>query len=347
MYINFISRNPELCIKTENPISISGSTTTDRILVDQSVSATITLAGVNIDLSATGDEYFTGYSPLTCKTDERVPLTLTLAEGTINTLKGGYHATGLEKEHASGLLTTSGGSVRTVVKEGCNPIGGTDSESGAVTPVNNANKKVHPLVMKNAADANVLVDEISYPHKNHKAADTFETTPLSANASSYLYLDEEHHAIQLGETIRCFHWANGQFSSCTVSDTLSHNNFVHWNTCTEPTCTGRHNSQLHVQDIHKSDDTQFWRECVCGYINPNLPKQDKPLFLIAGADRVCQGQDYVFTITLGEGLAFDDMSNGYAFTTLDRRNYFNIVPPKIRANIPSPSPLPNIKAMPA
>lgn len=524
----------ELCIKTETPITISGSTTTDRIIIDSNTSANITLEGVNIDLSATGDpsQSLPGDSPLSQDSLGKA-FTLTLAEGAVNTLKGGYHAAGLRSEHSNGLLTIngkgqldvyggysaagiggnsnegggaicilsgtinaygnatipdantdaggagigggangagigieirggtvtaiggrgcagiggginkagrnitisggtvtatgswggagigggkdcfdsdttnlyisggtvkatgsdggagiggglgniahtikisggtviatggdggagigggqvgkganitisdgtvtaiggenaaaigggqvgdcvsvtiSGGTVRTVAKEGCNPIGGgANSESGAVTPVNNANKKVHPLVIENAADANVLVDEDLYLHKNHKAADTFETTPLSANASLYLYLDEGHHTVQLGETTQCYHWANGQFSPCTVSDTLAHNDYYHWNACTEPTCTGMHNLQRHVQDIKKTDDTQFWRECVCGYINQ--PKKDKPLFLITGADRVCQGQDYVFTITLGEELVFDDTMKNCTFTVSDR-----------------------------
>lgn len=316
---------------------------------------------VTIDLSATGDpsQSIPGDSPLSQNSLGKA-FKLTLAEGTVNTLKGGYLAAGLRSPHTNGLLTItgkgrldayggytaagigggggeggdcqnvtiSGGTVRAVAKEGCNSIGGGNgSETGAVTPVNSAGKKVHLMVMENAADATVTVDENPYSHKNHKAADIFETTPLSANASLYLYLTEEHHTIQLGETTQCYHWANGQFSPCTVSDTLAHNDYFHWNACTEPTCTGKHNLQRHVQSICKSDDTQFWRECVCGYINPDLPKKDKPLFLITGADRVCRGQDYVFTITLGEGLVLDDTSCGCSFTGSEQESYYFDVTP--------------------
>lgn len=44
-----------LTIKTDTPITIRGTTTTDTIAVEKDKDANITLAGVNIDVSETGD----------------------------------------------------------------------------------------------------------------------------------------------------------------------------------------------------------------------------------------------------------------------------------------------------
>ncbi len=109
-----------LTIISPTPVTISGTTTTDRIEVADGVSANITLAGVNIDLSATsgGFDSITGLPAVKIADNSTGNVTITLADGTTNTLKSGYDCAGLQKSGAyisetEGKLTIQGGELGT------------------------------------------------------------------------------------------------------------------------------------------------------------------------------------------------------------------------------------------
>ncbi|MGN1307909.1 MAG: hypothetical protein ACI4V3_09600, partial [Faecousia sp.] len=93
-----------LTIKTEVPVTISSTAaTTDRIEVTEGVSANITLAGVNIDVSGTS-----GAAAFKIADDSTGSVTITLAEGTENTLKSGTNCAGLQKNGSKGSLEIKG-----------------------------------------------------------------------------------------------------------------------------------------------------------------------------------------------------------------------------------------------
>lgn len=91
-----IKKGTALTIKNSNP---NVATTVDRITVDKNVSANITLAGVNIDLSSSED----GCAFLIAK-DSSGTVNLTLADNTKNILKSGKKSAGLQKEGSTGRL---------------------------------------------------------------------------------------------------------------------------------------------------------------------------------------------------------------------------------------------------
>ncbi|MBP1562529.1 MAG: hypothetical protein J6C38_02300 [Oscillospiraceae bacterium] len=111
--------NNVLTILKETPLAISGTTTTDRIEVASGVSANITLAGVNISSA--------GYPAFKIVDNSTGNVTITLKDGTENTLKGGTYSAGLQKNgNAEGIgkLTIKGGT------EGTGKLEATSSKSG-------------------------------------------------------------------------------------------------------------------------------------------------------------------------------------------------------------------------
>lgn len=88
-----------LRILSDTGIKISGTTTSDRIVVAKDISAKITLAGVNINSDCA----------FMIENDSTGEVTITLAAGTTNILKSGINHAGLEKNGLSGgQLTISG-----------------------------------------------------------------------------------------------------------------------------------------------------------------------------------------------------------------------------------------------
>ena len=92
-------------ILSDKPITISGSTTIDTIVIADGVSANITLAGVNIDVSAT--ENACAFKIADNSTGD---VKITLSNDTTNTLKSGFWCAGLQKNGGvnSGTLTIGG-----------------------------------------------------------------------------------------------------------------------------------------------------------------------------------------------------------------------------------------------
>ncbi|MBQ8727384.1 MAG: chitobiase/beta-hexosaminidase C-terminal domain-containing protein, partial [Oscillospiraceae bacterium] len=95
-----------LTIKSSAAMTISGTTTTDRIVVETGVSANITLNGVNIDTSNALGAAFVIADNSTGN------VTITLADGTTNTLKSVVNCAGLQKNgeysETLGKLTITG-----------------------------------------------------------------------------------------------------------------------------------------------------------------------------------------------------------------------------------------------
>ncbi len=98
-----------LTIKTATPITIANTDpntpTTDRILVADGVNANVTLAGVNIKLSGWGN------CALKIADNSTGDVTVTLADGTTNTLASSNNAAGLQKNGSGddvGTLTING-----------------------------------------------------------------------------------------------------------------------------------------------------------------------------------------------------------------------------------------------
>ncbi|MBO5377593.1 MAG: hypothetical protein J6A41_04320, partial [Ruminiclostridium sp.] len=108
--VDYTYENGVLIINTATPVTIANKTpstpTTNRIEVASDVSANITLAGVNIDVSAT--QRACAFQIADNSTGN---VTITLADGTTNTLKSGLERAGLQKNGADdsvGTLTICG-----------------------------------------------------------------------------------------------------------------------------------------------------------------------------------------------------------------------------------------------
>ena len=97
-----------LTIKTATPMTIKNSNpeiaTTDRIVVARDVSANITLAGVNIDVSS---EYNT--CAFRIEDGSTGNVTITLADDSTNILMSGERCAGLQKDGTTGTLIICGG----------------------------------------------------------------------------------------------------------------------------------------------------------------------------------------------------------------------------------------------
>ena len=128
---DYTYENNVLTIKTDTPITLSGETTTDTIVVEKDTDANITLDGVNIDVSGTGDAEngTAGSAAFTIADNSTGNVTITLADGSVNTLKSGYECAGLQKngEYSAtlGKLTINGGT------KGTGKLTATGGASGA------------------------------------------------------------------------------------------------------------------------------------------------------------------------------------------------------------------------
>ncbi|MCI6552482.1 MAG: S-layer homology domain-containing protein, partial [Lachnospiraceae bacterium] len=116
-----------LTIKTDTPITIRNTdpttATTDRIEVESSVSANITLAGVNIDVSS-----LSGTAAFKIADNSTGNVMITLADDSENTLKSGGGCAGLQKNGSGnniGKLTIQGGT------NGTGKLNATGGENGA------------------------------------------------------------------------------------------------------------------------------------------------------------------------------------------------------------------------
>ena len=111
---DYTYENGVLTINTDTPIRIKNTdpdvSTTDRIVVADGVSAKITLAGVNIDVSDTGETipFTNGVSALEIFDNSTGNIEITLADNTVNILKSGYGRAGLRKNGTNGSLEIKG-----------------------------------------------------------------------------------------------------------------------------------------------------------------------------------------------------------------------------------------------
>ena len=127
-----------LTVLTDTPLTIANKTpadaTTDTIVVADTVSANITLAGVNIDVS--GTDYACAFK---IADDSTGNVTITLADGTTNTLISGENCAGLQKKgeytDTLGTLTIQGTGALSVTggKYGAGIGGGSYCASSKIT----------------------------------------------------------------------------------------------------------------------------------------------------------------------------------------------------------------------
>ncbi|MGN0769784.1 MAG: hypothetical protein ACI4N0_03590, partial [Christensenellales bacterium] len=105
---DYTYENNVLTIRTETAVTIANTdpniAATDRIEVAMNVSANITLAGVNIDVSSSEDT-----AAFKIADNSGGDVTITLADDSENTLKSGANCAGLQKNGAGGTLTIQGG----------------------------------------------------------------------------------------------------------------------------------------------------------------------------------------------------------------------------------------------
>ena len=111
-------------ILTDTPLTISGTTTAEHIEIADGVNANITLAGVNIDVSASDNT-----AAIKIADDSTGNVTITLADDTVNVLKSGYKCAGLQKNgdyisEDKGKLIIQGGANGTGSLEATGGIGG-------------------------------------------------------------------------------------------------------------------------------------------------------------------------------------------------------------------------------
>ena len=101
---DYTYENNVLTIKSNTPVTISGTTTADSIIIKENIDANITLNGVNIDVSATGelntgnvDASISGTPAFKIADDSTGDVTIILADGSENVLKSGVKCAGLQK----------------------------------------------------------------------------------------------------------------------------------------------------------------------------------------------------------------------------------------------------------
>ncbi len=113
-----------LTILSDKALTISNSdastATTDRIEIAKGVSANITLAGVNIDVSGVSNA-----AAIKIANNSAGEVIVTLADGTTNTLKSGYNCAGIQKNGNYGKLTIAGtGELKAIGGDNSAGIGG-------------------------------------------------------------------------------------------------------------------------------------------------------------------------------------------------------------------------------
>ena len=135
-----------LTIKSDTAITISnanpGTATTDRIVVESGASANITLSGVNIDVSGMDNT-----AAFQIEDNSTGNVTITLAEGTTNTLKSGSNCAGLHKNgntdnigkltmQGTGTLNANGGKYGAGIGGGFGGSGSNITISGGTVTAN-------------------------------------------------------------------------------------------------------------------------------------------------------------------------------------------------------------------
>ena len=117
-----------LKIVSDTPLTISGTTVSDRIEVALGVNANITLAGVSIDVSQKDDT-----PAFTISGDNRGVstgnVTITIADNTTNVLKSGSYWAGLTKWNGNGSSHTKGGWLK--IQGGTNGTGKLEATGGS------------------------------------------------------------------------------------------------------------------------------------------------------------------------------------------------------------------------
>jgi hypothetical protein len=122
-----------LTIKKGTALTISGTSTSDTIVVDSADGADITLSGVDIDVS--GIRY-------KCAFDigsDSGNVTITLADGTTNVLKSGEFCAGLRNKNSGNLTIKGNGSLTAVGGDNGAGIGGGINQSGSNITISGGN----------------------------------------------------------------------------------------------------------------------------------------------------------------------------------------------------------------
>ena len=211
-----------LTVLSGKEITISNTdksnSTTDTIVVEKDLSANITLDGVNIDVSGTESA-----CAFKIADDSEGNVTITLADGSENTLTSGSNCAGLQKNGENGTLeikgTTgtltatggtngagigggngsegsgiiiNGGSVKAVAGTGANAIGGGEGKD----PVTPTNGNCEPVYLLKITGTSVTVDNVAY-------------TPIDDTVYAYL-TEGDHTVIADGDTTTNHYLANAQ-----------------------------------------------------------------------------------------------------------------------------------------
>lgn len=156
-----------LTIKSDTAITISGSTTTDTIVVEKNKDTNITLAGVDINVSGTDDA-----CAFKIADDSTGNVTITLADDSVNTLKIGDRCAGIgggDNGSASDIVIT-GGSVNA-------------SSIGANPTLADGTTRVFLYKIDTDDVSSVTIDGVAYP------------TTHNGEAKIYPYLTEGFHTV--------------------------------------------------------------------------------------------------------------------------------------------------------
>ncbi len=100
---DFKYENNTLTILTDKALTISGTSTADKVVVKKDVNADITLKNLNIDVSAAADT-----AAFRIEDGSSGNVKVTIADGSNNSLKSGEHCAGMQKKDGSGTLTING-----------------------------------------------------------------------------------------------------------------------------------------------------------------------------------------------------------------------------------------------
>ncbi|MGN0596178.1 MAG: hypothetical protein ACI4J1_02465, partial [Ruminiclostridium sp.] len=97
--VDYSYENVGFVILSPKAITVSGRTTKETVTVADGISANITLAGVNIAIPTTANK-----CAFKITDDSAETVTITLADGSANTLTSGYNSAGLQKNGINGKL---------------------------------------------------------------------------------------------------------------------------------------------------------------------------------------------------------------------------------------------------
>lgn len=228
--------------------------------------------------------------------------------GGIVTATGGSKAPGIGggvRGTCSGVKIT-GGSVRAVgtphedkevpaigsgLREGDNP-------GNPVTPtLADGTTSVYLLEVEMDGTSIVTIDGTVYPAQHVY----YEDGEWRSENKIYVYLtNTTNHKVKVGGAERSYHIdSRSQVLHLFESDYTS-NSTGHWHACSVDGCTEQKDYAVHTYEWQDGDG-QYWQKCsVCGH---ETAKKGIPSITIMGADAVCVGHDYSFSVALGEGLS--------------------------------------------